>query len=230
MTPDGCPVELYLQLPAAGEPEIVHDAIPSGASILELGSGCGRVTHPLLDLGHEVVAVDESPEMLAHVRGAKTVCTPIADLHLDREFDVVLLASHLINTPDPSARHALLTAARRHLTPSGRLLVEWHPPDWFDHVTPGPGGHLGEVAVSLHNLVHEADLLSATVQYEAANRVWHQEFTCRRLDPPALHEALTSADLTFDRWVTDDRDWFSARGVADHVPIWVPCVISRTTS
>jgi SAM-dependent methyltransferase len=86
VTADGSPVEVYLLLPPGDEPEIVHAAIPRGASILELGSGAGRVTHPLLALGHEVVAVDDSPSMLAHVR-AETVCARIGDLDLGRTFD-----------------------------------------------------------------------------------------------------------------------------------------------
>jgi SAM-dependent methyltransferase len=53
-----------------GEPEVVHAAIPAGASILELGAGAGRVTRRLVELGHPVVAVDESPEMLARIREA----------------------------------------------------------------------------------------------------------------------------------------------------------------
>ncbi|MEQ0559408.1 class I SAM-dependent methyltransferase [Amycolatopsis sp. NEAU-NG30] len=83
MTADGSLV--YLLLPNGGL-EIVHAAIPRGASILELGSGAGRVTHPLLALGHEVVAVDDSPSMLAHVR-AETVCARIGDLDLGWTFD-----------------------------------------------------------------------------------------------------------------------------------------------
>ena len=39
VAPDGCAVELYALLPAMGEPEVVHAAIPAGASILELGAG-----------------------------------------------------------------------------------------------------------------------------------------------------------------------------------------------
>jgi hypothetical protein len=50
ITPDGCAVELYALLPPGGEPEIVHGAVPEGASILELGAGTGRMTHPLLEL------------------------------------------------------------------------------------------------------------------------------------------------------------------------------------
>ena len=70
IAPDGCAVELYALLPPMGEPEIVHHAIPAGASVLELGAGAGRVTHRLVELGHPVVAVDESPDMLARIRGA----------------------------------------------------------------------------------------------------------------------------------------------------------------
>ncbi|MCR6487106.1 class I SAM-dependent methyltransferase [Amycolatopsis sp. OK19-0408] len=207
VTADGCSVEVYLLLPPAGEPEIVHRAVPPGASILELGCGTGRVTHPLVELGHEVVAVDDSPAMLRHVR-AETVCARIADLRLGRTFDAVLLGSHLINTEREADRRAMLAAARRHLAPEGRLIVEWHPPEWFDTVLSGQGGRLGEVELELADVTRDGDLLSATVRYAARGRRWNQEFTCRRL---GLDTVLTSADLTFDGWLTADRNWFAAR-------------------
>ena len=207
VTADGCHVEVYLLLPPNGEAEIVHAAVPPGASILELGSGSGRVTHPLLDLGHEVVAVDDSPAMLAHVR-AETACARIGDLDLGRTFDVVLLGSHLVNTERDEDRHAMLAAARRHLGPDGRLVVEWHPPEWFDTAASGQGGQLGEVTLELADVVRDGDLLSATVRYSARGQRWDQEFTCRRL---ALDEVLASADLVFDGWLTADRSWFAAR-------------------
>jgi SAM-dependent methyltransferase len=64
ITPDGCAVDFYARMTAMGEPEIVHAAASPGARILELGCGTGRITQPLVALGHPVVAVDESPEML----------------------------------------------------------------------------------------------------------------------------------------------------------------------
>jgi SAM-dependent methyltransferase len=82
ITPDGCAVELYARLPAWREPGVIHKAAGSGATILELGCGAGRVTHPLIELGHEVTAVDESQEMPASVRGAQTVLARIQDLDL----------------------------------------------------------------------------------------------------------------------------------------------------
>jgi 2-polyprenyl-3-methyl-5-hydroxy-6-metoxy-1,4-benzoquinol methylase len=68
ITPDGCAVDYYATLTPNGEPERIHAAIPERATILELGAGAGSITHRLTALGHQVVAVDESPEMLAHIR------------------------------------------------------------------------------------------------------------------------------------------------------------------
>jgi SAM-dependent methyltransferase len=125
ITPDGCAVDFYAQLPAWGEPAIVHDAAGARASILELGCGTGRITRPLAALGHEVVAVDESPEMLAHVRDGQTVCARIEDLRLGRRFDAVLLASHLINADDDT-RIAFLDACRRHVADDGCVIIQHH--------------------------------------------------------------------------------------------------------
>lgn len=70
--PDGSPVSLYLALPGGAEAQLIHEAIPESADVLELGCGAGRVTRHLVKLGHAVTAVDNSPEMLAafpHVAG-----------------------------------------------------------------------------------------------------------------------------------------------------------------
>ena len=58
ITPDGCAVEVYTRLPIGPEPDIIAAAVPAGAHILELGSGVGRMTHPLLERGFTVTAVD----------------------------------------------------------------------------------------------------------------------------------------------------------------------------
>src|SRR5688500_17840198 len=114
VAPDGSPIEMYTRMPTFGEPEIVHAAIPAGAAILELGSGAGRMTHRLLELGHPVTAVDNSPEMLTHVRGAETVLSDIEELDLGRRFACVLMASHLIDEPE-ELRTALLATCARHV-------------------------------------------------------------------------------------------------------------------
>jgi SAM-dependent methyltransferase len=67
ITPDGCAVDLYARLSVGDEPDVIAGAVPAGAHILELGSGAGRVTRPLLERGFRITAVDESAEMLEKV-------------------------------------------------------------------------------------------------------------------------------------------------------------------
>lgn len=214
ITADGCAVDLYVQLPAMGEAEIVHAAVAPGASVLDLGCGVGRITHGLVALGHDVVGVDYSTEMLAHVRGAETVCAPIAGLELERRFGAVLMASHLVNTPDDDDRNALLATAARHLADDGRLVAEWHPPEWFDRVAGGDGGaagRMGAVDAQLVDVTRDGDLLSATVRYWTDTELWTHPFTTRRLTNDDLRGELTRAGLRFDGFLTADRIWFAAQ-------------------
>jgi len=211
ITPDGCAVDLYALLSARGEAEIIHDAAgdPS-ASVLELGAGTGRVTGPLTALGHRVVAVDESPEMLARITTARTVCSRIEDLALDERFDVVLLASHLINVPGDRERRSLLVACARHVSPDGCVIIEQHEPEWFETAAESESEADG-IVFRLRDISRPApELLSATVEYQAGERIWTQAFTTRRLGTDQLRAALAEAGLAFDRYLSADRAWLRA--------------------
>jgi SAM-dependent methyltransferase len=215
ITPDGCAVEFYALIPEEGEAQIVHEAAGPGASILELGFGTGRVTLPLTALGHDVVAVDESPDMLAHVTSAETVCSPIEDLSLGRRFDAVLLASTLINVPDDDVRAALLATCRAHVSDTGCVIVEWHPPAWFESAGDGERT-LNGIILRLRDVTRPAPgLLSATVEYVAGDRRWTQTFTARQLTESALRASLATAGLRLDRYLTPDQRWFLAVPVPD---------------
>ena len=203
-------MELYSLLPPMGEPGIVHAAIPAGAGILELGAGAGRVTRHLLELGHPVVAVDESAEMLARVRGAETVRARIQQLHLGRRFEVVLLASFLVNTPDRELRGRFLTACREHVRDDGCVLVQRHEPRWFDEAAEGERTSDG-ITFRLRDLARPGPgLLSATAEYQVGERVWTQSFTAERLDDRQLAAALGEAGLTIDAYLTGDGSWVRA--------------------
>src|SRR5688500_18256195 len=67
VTRDGSPVEVYRRLPATGEAELIHRAIPAGATVLDLGCGTGRIARGLVALGHPVTGVDDSPAMIAEL-------------------------------------------------------------------------------------------------------------------------------------------------------------------
>lgn len=210
ITPDGCAVELYSLLPPGRDPEIIHRAVPPGASILELGAGAGRVTHPLLRLGHEVVAVDESPEMLERIHGVRTVLGRIETLDLGRRFDAVLLASHLVNVPEREARLALLATCRRHVRDSGCVLVQRHEPEWFDTAAATQDSK-GGITFRLRDIARPAPgLLSATVEYQVGERVWTQSFTAARVDDADLAADLGAAGLAIDAFLTEDRTWVRA--------------------
>jgi SAM-dependent methyltransferase len=215
ITPDGCAVDFYALMPDFGEVAIVHEAVTAGASILELGCGAGRVTHPLIELGHPVVAVDESPEMLAHVHDAETVYARIQDLSLGRRFDVVLLASHLINAGEET-RRAFLDTCRRHVADDGCVIIQQHSPDWFSVARDSEVERDGMI-LRLRDVTRPApDLVSATVEYVVGDRVWTQTFTTTRLDEAELAAALAAAGLRLDRYLTEDRSWFRA------IPVSVP--------
>lgn len=220
ITPDGCAVDFYAMMPARDEPEIIDRAGPPNASILELGCGAGRVTHPLIALGHSVVAVDESPEMLAHVRGARTVLASIEGLDLGMSFDVVLLSSHLVNVPDDDQRAAFLAACARHVLDTGCVVIQRHPLSWFDTLEPTrrsrPTGDGDPVTFVLDGISRPApNLVAATAEYLVGERHWTQTFVARRLDDDSLRSALAAVGLRLDDvYLTDDGAWVRAQPVA----------------
>ena len=85
----------------------------------------GEGTHLLVARGIAVTAVDESPGMLAHVRGARTLCAAIGELDLAGErFDAVVLVPYPIPHADAAVRHGMLRACVRHTTDGGAVLVQ----------------------------------------------------------------------------------------------------------
>jgi SAM-dependent methyltransferase len=165
------------------------------------------VTHELLRLGHPVLAVDESPEMLAHVRGAEKVCARIEELALERTFPCVLLMSNLVNSDEQ--RDAFLETCARHVARDGVVLVEQHPPDWRPEA--GKRAGLGEVESALEDVRIEAPFVEAIVRYEAAGRVWRHPFRARLLSHDELVAALARAGLEFVRTLDEDGAWVEAR-------------------
>ena len=224
ITTDGCAVEVYARLPPTGEPDLVHEKVAGGASVLDLGAGVGRIADPLTDMGHRVVAVDDSRDMLDRVRSATTVHCSIEDLRLSDRFDAIVLASYLINTPDAGQRVAFLTTARRHLAPGGAILVQWHPPEWFDSLVPGrayPGGaryvpgrpraHSEEQLVTTLEVEDISNgVLRAVVTYDLDDQRWTHGWQAQRLTVERLGSELQTNDLRFDQFLTHDRTWLRA--------------------
>ncbi|MUN37655.1 class I SAM-dependent methyltransferase [Actinomadura litoris] len=207
IAPDGSAVEFYAAQPRNEEAAaLVHGALPPGASILELGAGAGRVTAPLVALGHPVTAVDDSAEMLARVTGARTVCSPIEDLDLPDRFGCVLMMSYLVNYGD---RTALLDACRRHAAPDGLVIVQRETVDWEE--APRAWSHDG-IDFRLSELERlDPERCAATIEYRMGERRWTHSFVSRRLGEEELPEVLAASGLRLDRFLDEGHGWVAAR-------------------
>jgi hypothetical protein len=146
--------------------------------------------------------VDESAEMLAHVRGAETVQARIEELELGRRFDAVLLASNLV-TAEPEQRRAFLETCRRH---SDLVLVEGLPLGW----SPEDGETtLGEVVSRLRVERVEDGVVHGEIEYKAVRESWRHSFAMRVFaDEAAVDSALGEAGLRLERRL--DARWFVA--------------------
>lgn len=210
ITPDGCAVDLYARLPVGDEPDIIAAAVPAGATMLELGSGVGRMTHPLIERGFTVTAVDESAEMLERVRGARTICSPVEALDAGGTFDVVLLASFLVHAGDVAVRQGLLDTCRRHVADGGCVLIQREGPDYHTNLPRervDPSGFTVRI-VSAGPVGDGVN--SVRAEYEFPDAAWTHTFLARPLTREQFEEALAQAGLKVDRYLTDDQVWVRA--------------------
>ena len=207
VAPDGSPITLYATLPPLGEPELIHAAVPAGAEILELGAGAGRITHPLLALGHRVVAVDNSAEMLALITGAETVLADIETLDLGRRFPAVVLASNFVNHPDAEERRVMLACCSRHVLPGGQVLIQGFPRDWTPRME---WSELGDVRLRLRSYTLEADVVSGEMEYVVGGRQLLHEFESRLLSVEELKDDLAAVGLRRERELDDSGSWIEA--------------------
>ena len=207
IAPDGSPVLLYARLPALGEAELIHGAVPAASEILELGAGAGRVTHGLLALGHEVVAVDNSAEMLAFIHGAKTVLADMETLDLERRFSVVVLASNFINNPDSQRRRRFLECCARHVVPTGQVLVQGFPRDWVPNTD---WSEHGDVRFRLRHYEAEGDLISGEMEYVVDGEELHHAFESKLLTEKELGADLHAVGLRRTRALDERGAWTEA--------------------
>ena len=110
-------------------------------SILEIACGTGRVTVQLADLGHQIVGIDLSDEMLAFARtksrqlaNVRWVTADMRSFELAEAFGLAIVPAYsfqLLLTKTDQA--ACLRQIARHLQPGARLVLhlEKQDPDWL---------------------------------------------------------------------------------------------------
>ncbi len=112
-----------------GVPELTEllSALPSNASVLDVGCGTGLpLTRVLIDHGCQVVGVDSSPNMLrtlpANFPEVPTICAPIQDCDLNgRTFDAAHMWGVMFFLPLPEQVKAIAKVASV-LKPGGWFL------------------------------------------------------------------------------------------------------------
>lgn len=205
--PDGSPISLYAALAAMGEPELVHEAVPAGSEILELGAGAGRITRGLLALGHAVVAVDQSSAMLERIDDTETVLGDIETLALGRRFPVVLLASNFLNEPDRGHVRAYLDCCARHVLPDGQVLVQGYPRGW----QPDSGWReLGGVRARLRSFELDGSTLHGEMEYVVAGETLSHAFAAQLVDEAQIDRELEAAGLRRRRYLDESGAWIEA--------------------
>jgi len=95
-----------------------------GGPVLDLGAGTGRVAAELAAQGHEVVAVDQDPDLLAALAerapAVTTVTADARDFELDVAFPLVIAPMQFIQILEGrDGRLAMLERVRAHLKEGG---------------------------------------------------------------------------------------------------------------
>ncbi|NKE57355.1 class I SAM-dependent methyltransferase [Lentzea sp. PSKA42] len=105
-----------------GEATFVRAYAPK--TVLDAGCGTGRVAIELTRHGIEVVGADRDESMLAHARERAPEITwvqsDLAELDLQRTFDVVVMAGNVPLFTEPGTQDKLVAGVARHV---GKILI-----------------------------------------------------------------------------------------------------------
>lgn len=116
-----------------GEARLADVLVGRSARILDVGSGMGRVAAALAARGHEVVAVEPDPALVAQSRATypdlEVQHADILAATLDGGFDLAVAVGNVMVFVAEGTERAVLARLRSLLAPGGRLLVGFHPVD-----------------------------------------------------------------------------------------------------
>lgn len=109
----------------------------TGAPILELGCGTGRIAVPIAQDGHQVVGLDRSAAMLERAeRRARRASADVrwveGDMRafsFDGTFSLIFIAFNSFLMLNADDRWACLARVREHLAPKGRFAIDVFQPD-----------------------------------------------------------------------------------------------------
>ena len=173
-------------------------AASSCRTVLELGCGTGRIATPIAASGRRVVGVDSNQSMLDQAqRKARAAGVDIQyvlgdmrsfDLGRD-DLDLAILAFNTVNlllTLDDAL--ACLRCARRHLSPTGRLII--------DTFLPTPARLVGEELQSEYVLPDDVKIaITAHRSYDPAQQLRTLDLVIRSSNGAIAHRSVRGPRL-----------------------------------
>ena len=185
-------------------------------TVLDMGSGTGRLAVALAERGHRVTGADPSPGMMQVARNrlgherVTWVESTAADLALDARFDLIIMTGHVFQVflSDADVR-STLRALRAHLAPGGTLAFEARNPlaeewrAWIPSLSRETIAVPGIGTVEVHNDIASAE--DNLVTYEthfrfAPNDVVVTTDTLRFMSQAELAAFLADAGFTDTTW------------------------------
>ncbi|MFL6107587.1 MAG: class I SAM-dependent methyltransferase [Marmoricola sp.] len=154
-----------------GEARLADTLLARGARVLDAGSGMGRIGAALQVRGHQVLAAEKDPELVAESRrrypDLPVVETDLLALTAEHgTFDLVVLVGNVIVLAAPETERRMLAVLRDLLAPGGRILVGFHP-------------------VNGHGSAREYPFAEFAADVEASGLVVQHRFGTYELAPPA---------------------------------------------
>ncbi|WP_262490980.1 class I SAM-dependent methyltransferase [Mycobacterium simiae] len=205
---DGSLIEIYRRVPGTAEVAAVAALLQPDSKILDLGAGAGRIANPLAELGHAVTAVDDSAEMLAHVRHARTIQSCIEGLRLAERFDAVLLCSSLINYPGSEFRRGLLATVAHHLRPTGKAIIQWRSPQWFSQWPQGTYHRaVGSMLQTMTIVTNENGFVAGEFTIQDDQGSLTQPFQAHRVSGEELEALLRQVGMELATADPESSEW-----------------------
>ncbi len=130
---DGRHYDAFNRHMVADIPFYVEEARRAAGPVLELACGTGRLAIPIAQSGVEIVGLDQSPSMLAHLRTkAKEAGVEIPLVEADcrafdlgRKFALIFIGfNSMQHLHDLASLAALFANVRRHLAPGGKFVFD----------------------------------------------------------------------------------------------------------
>lgn len=169
-------------------------------SILEIGTGTGRITIPLLKKGINVTALDVAPRMLnilknkLHKEGfsANIICADMRNFKIEEKFDAIIVTfrtfQHMYTVAD---QKSALKNIKKHLKPKGILIFDVYNPK-IKYIEKGDWQWRKDKDINV--LTNDKIRIFQRNKYDMAEQIMYQEY---RVEYPDRKKDIIKLKMRF---------------------------------